>query len=238
MGVAEVEGRLRSAPPPPPPPPETSLPKPPPSSSEGPMPPRTWKPPLPPTCLPEPSPHHPTPHPTTHTTHTHPPHPPTTPPPNPPLPRTSTPAPSLLPSPGPLSSGPPKISRLFFPPAAMFILSSLLGVFSWNCGSKPNTTRSARLSSLGPFCETPQSDNVSVSALRITISLTRAWRPCFCVEWEVRFVSTVCCRTVGKSRHRLRRNAAMHFRLLYTHQGSSAHLVGPARIGTPTSRCS
>ena len=49
--------------------------------------------------------------------------------------------------------------------------------------------------------------------------------------------STVCCRTVGKNRHRLRRNAAIHFHLLHTHQGSSAQLVVPARIGAPPSRC-
>ena len=49
--------------------------------------------------------------------------------------------------------------------------------------------------------------------------------------------STVCCRTVRKNRHRLRRNAAIHFHLLHTHQGPSALLVVPARIGAPTSRC-
>ena len=47
---------------------------------------------------------------------------------------------------------------------------------------------------------------------------------------------TVCCRTVGKNRHRLRKNAARHFHLLHTHQGSSAQLVVPARIGAPPSR--
>ena len=68
-------------------------------------------------------------------------------------------------------------------------------------------------------------------------SLTGGWRSCFCVEWEARFVSTVCCRKVGKNKHRFRRSAAIHFHLLHTHQGSSAQLVVPARIGVPPSRC-
>ena len=53
----------------------------------------------------------------------------------------------------------------------------------------------------------------------------------------VRFVSPVCCRMVGKNKHRLRRSAAIHFHLLHIHQGSSAQLVVPARIGAPPSRC-
>ena len=41
----------------------------------------------------------------------------------------------------------------------------------------------------------------------------------------------------GKNRHRSRRSAAIHFHLLHIHQGSSAQLVVPARIGAPPSRC-
>ena len=40
-----------------------------------------------------------------------------------------------------------KISRFFPSPATIFILASLLAVFSWNCGcgSRPNSTQSAGL---------------------------------------------------------------------------------------------